>query len=362
MHMLHTREHHAFPMPTLLLLRSVGIDISDRSVKYAELRSSRSWLTLGRYGSISIPEGVIASGKVIDPKRFGEILRALRVKENLSFVRVSLPEEQVYLFRVRVGRVEYRDLRNAVELTLEEHIPISPAEAVFDFDIVETHDDGYDLQVVAASKELLDGYLEALSLAGLTPLSFELEAQALARAVVSEGDGATVMVVDFGATRTGISIMHAGTVLFTSTVDVGGLGVSQAIQRALGVDFEKAEALKHEIGLSESADNREAFSAMVSTLSAIRDEISRTYTYWHTQKDDEGAVRPKIESIVLAGGNANLPGLAGYFSSALRMPVGLANPWVNITDFTEYIPEINRKESLSYATAIGLAMGDFDYE
>jgi hypothetical protein len=36
--------------------------------------------------------------------------------------------------------------------------------------------------------------------------------------------------------------------------------------------------------------------------------------------------------------------------------VELGNPWINITDFKYYIPEIEFEDSLMYATAIGLAL------
>jgi len=360
--MLHIKHLQAFPLPSLLLFRSVGLDISDGSIKYAELNRNGKYLTLGRHGSLSIPSGVIISGRVENPSALSDVLKKLKDEEKLSYVRISLPEEQVYLFRTHVSGVGFSELRQSVELQIEEHIPISASDAIFDFDVIAEHDDSFDLQVVATSKELINGYLEALSKASLTPLSFELEAQSLARSIIKVGDISTSMIVDFGGTRTGISILQGSTVLFTSTVSVGGVGLSDAIARSMKVSFEEAEKIKQSTGLSEAPENREAFSAMVSTLSVLRDEINRTYNYWHTQKDDEGGLRPKIESILVCGGDANLPGFTEYLSASLRIPVVCADPWINITNFESYIPQIHKKEALSFATAIGLALADFEYD
>jgi type IV pilus assembly protein PilM len=360
--MLHTKHSKAFPVPRILLFHSVGIDISDRSVKYAELVVSGKELSLGRHGLRSIPEGVISSGRVENPEALAQVLSKLKEEEKLSYVRVALPEEQVYLFRTHLSGVSFSDLRNTIDLQIEEHIPISASDAVFDFDVIGEHDGSFDLQVVATSRELINGYLEAFSKAKLIPVSFELEAQAIARAIVKTGDKSTSMIVDFGGTRTGISIIQGDMILFTSTVSVGGVGMSEAIARSMNVSVDEAEKIKQSTGLSEAPENREAFSAMVSTLSVLRDEINRTYTYWQTQKDDEGAIRPKIESIVVCGGDANLPGFTEYLSASLRIPVICADPWVNITNFKNYIPAIHRKEALSFATAIGLALADFEYD
>jgi len=45
---------------------------------------------------------------------------------------------------------------------------------------------------------------------------------------------------------------------------------------------------------------------------------------------------------------------------SLKTEVGMANVWVNIIDMENNIPEINFKQALSFAAALGLAMGDFN--
>src|SRR3989339_2204129 len=88
-----------FPPPKILSIPSFGLDISDESLKFVELVATRNGLGVGRYGERSIPLGVIESGKIKDPERMVETLSSLRKEEGVKSVRVSLPEEQVYLFQ-----------------------------------------------------------------------------------------------------------------------------------------------------------------------------------------------------------------------------------------------------------------------
>jgi hypothetical protein len=62
----------------------------------------------------------------------------------------------------------------------------------------------------------------------------------------------------------------------------------------------------------------------------------------------------------LPGGDSNLIGLPEYLSASTHTPVEHANVWANIANAEKYVPEIAFNKSLSFAAALGLALGDFD--
>jgi len=82
--------NYYFPTPSYLAMNSFAIDISDQSIKYGELRSTPLGLRLGHFGKEKIPAGVVVSGKIEDKEKLIIILKNLKEKEKLSFVRVSL--------------------------------------------------------------------------------------------------------------------------------------------------------------------------------------------------------------------------------------------------------------------------------
>lgn len=335
---------------------AVGLDISDTAMRFVELVEKRKGFVIGRFGERQIPRGVIEGGEVKKPEELRAIFKDIKNVYDLEFVSVSLPEERAYLFELRLSSMKYSDIRGAIELVLEEHVPIKADEAVFDYDIVKEDETFINVSVSAVQHALIDGYLEAFSGSGINPVTFEIEAHSIARSVVPEGNNGTFMIVDFGKTRTGIAIVSDGSVQFTSTVPIGGGSLTESITKNLEVSYEDAEKIKLEKGFSVESVGDDLSLALMSTVSIVRDEINKHKMYWQGHTDDYGVKRPLIEKIYLCGGESNLGGFSDYLSSGVSTPVELANAMVNVNTLDKYIPEINFNDSLRYATALGLAL------
>lgn len=356
--------NHYFPTPKFLEMFSVAIDISDKSIKFGELVSRSKSLHLKKYGQIKIPDDVIDSGKIKDEKKLTEILKDLRIKENLNFVRVALPEEQMYLFNLSLPNSGYSNLRDLILLQIEEHIPLLADETLFDYDILFETDKNIIVQVVAIPLIEAQKYLSVFENAGLTPISFELEGHAIARSVVLKNNKDTVMVVDFGETRTGVSIVSCGKVLFTTTFDVGGDMLTNMIAKTFSISFEEAEEKKRKYcnkkkGFNEDED---IFPIILNGLSVLRDELNKHFIYWQTHEGDICPRHEPITKIIICGGNANLPELADYISTSMKIKVEVANVWSNIFNINKEIPEMPFEESLIYPTVLGLALGNYVFD
>lgn len=344
------------PPPQFLQMPAVGLDISDAAMRFVELVEKRKGLVIGRFGDHIIPRGVIESGEVKKVEALREVFRDIKKIYNLEFVSVSLPEEKAYLFELKLPLMKYKDIRGAIELSLEEHVPMSASDVLFDYDIVKEDETSVSVSVSVVARALVDVYLEAFSGTGLTPVAFEVESHSVARSIIPEEDNGTYMTVDFGRTRTGIAIISGRFVQFTSTVQVGGGSLTDVIAKNLKVSYEEAEKIKQEHGISGENVNEEITLAMMSTISILRDEISRHQDYWEEHTDEYGKKRPVIQKIYLCGGDSNLAGFTSYLASGMKCPVELANTMINVNNLDEYIPEISFNDSLRYATALGLSL------
>ncbi len=348
-----------FPTPGLLSDTSFGLDISDESVKFIELIVTSNGIRAGRYGERPVPPGVVEAGKIKDMKKMEEILTILRKEEKIKSVRVSLPEQQVYLYQFRLPKEGLKSVREGIELSVEDHIPIPAEDAIFDYEIIHESDKDLYIEVAAIPKNVIGSYLNAFKNSHMAVKSFELEAQAVARAVIKNGDMGTYMIVDFGEKRTGIFIVSRGIVMFTSTLDVGGFTLNSMLEKSFNINHAEAEKIKREYGLRRNTDNKEVFSVLLNSVSILRDEVSKHFIYWNTHKDDAGHSNPPIEKIILCGGDSNLIGLSDYLSTSMKVPVEMANIWINIENIEKEVPSIGFKRALSFAASIGLALGDF---
>src|SRR3989338_45854 len=344
-----------FPIPKYLTLSAVGLDISDRSIRILGLKNTRNGLEVFTYGQELIEEGILSQGKIIQPELLKNYLIKIKKQYGIEFARVSLSEEQVYLFNLEIPKMEPSEIRTSVELQLEDHILISAAESYMDYNIISQNAKTYLLQVAAIPIKIVDQYFGIFDEVGIVPTCLELESQALVRAIIPKKDKITYMVVDYGSSRTGMSFVQDGVIVYTTTVPLGGIDQTNKIKDSLKITYEEAEKMKRQFGILSNTSN--VYDIILPSVSALRDEIYKHFIYWNTHKEEGGIEHHSVRKIILCGGTYNLPGLTDYLSASMQMPVELANVWSNVTDFSKYIPPINREESVAYATAIGLALG-----
>ena len=219
--MLTAALSRALPPPSYLTMPCVGVDISDTSLKYVSFTPTfRRGVdrTLEKWGEIDIPSGIVNRGQVLDPEKLVAILKECQAVSGAEFVRVSLPEERAYMFETELKKnVSMKEVKGLLEFRLEENVPIPSRDVLFDFAILphEPTDKVVQIAVAAYAKETINTYYDACLAAGMRPLAFEVEAQAMARAVVPQASAGATMLVDFGKTRTGIGIVYQGELLYT---------------------------------------------------------------------------------------------------------------------------------------------------
>lgn len=349
------------PPPSYLLMPSIGVDISDTSLKYIRFASTahkdvRRQLEL--FGEVDIPQGVLKRGLVADQKQLTAVLAEFKQKTKADYIRVSLPEERAYLFETEIKRsTPAKEIRSLLEFRLEENVPIPAREAFFDYDILESETTDRTLRVVVAaySRETILHYYDACMTAGLTPLSFEVEAQAMVRSVLPSNAPGAHILVDFGKTRTGIGIVLNGVLMYTSTIDFGGSQLSEILRKELGnISEDEITVIKNTQGLIKGVNDSRSYDALISTISVIKDELAARIQYWHAA--DYKTENRHIRSLILCGGSANLKGLPEYFTETLGVHTTRANVWQNAFSLDTVIPPIDLRHSYGYATAIGLAL------
>ena len=343
------------PPPRFLQMPAVGLDITDRRARFIEFKKGSGGLVIKRRGEIKIPPGVVVSGKLKRPEELKKVFSDFARENDFSFARVSLPEERAYIVKMNVPDVSYEEMRNAIAFQLDEYVPVSAKEAVFDYQIIGPSAEkkgSLEVSVSVLPHKEIDAYLHMLSGTGIMPVAFEIEAQAIARAVIPKEKSGTYAIADIGGSRTGLFVISGKAARFTSTIDAGSNMVTEALEKQFGVGRAEAEKMKNERPLVRGSDDFSA--AVLPSLSILRDEINKLFVYWHTHRQEGKNLR--IEKVYLSGGGANLKGLDEYLSASLRVPVEVSNPWVNVNDFDRYIPDIPHRLSLGYAAAIGLAL------
>lgn len=350
------------PAPQSVSFDAAGVDLSDGGMKCVLLERYHGELRPILWLDESFPPGLIEGGVVKDPEVLGKYLGEIFKKHHIKSVALSVPEEQGYLIRFPVPGLTENDVDAGVELQLEEHVPLSPGEAIYDFEIIgrASGKNEFDVAVAVLPRTVVEGYARAFEVAGVSLISIEIEAQATARAVLDLHDTATTLVVDFGHTRTGLSIVSDGSVWFSSVVKLGGHNLTALVAKQFNLDLAEAERLKDKTGLYRSEGDKDLYPVLVTPIIVLKDEILRYISFWKSRADGGRKEGSTIERVVLSGGSSNLLGLADYLSHGLGLPVDVADPWKHAFSYDSFVPEIPLSLARGYITAIGLALRQYD--
>ena len=310
-----------FPTPRFLTLTDAGVSISERTVRYISFRPSGSGdLHIEFSGEIALPEGVVSQGEVKDKEKLVEILSQLSRDKGIRFVKATLPEERAYLFTTAVDRVPYKDLRDAVAFLIEENAPVSLSKSLFSFEILD-NPDNFKVAVSVLPTDVAQTYIETFEAAGLTPVSFDIESQAISRALVKRGDERAHLIIYLGHNRVGFYLVNDGVVQFSTTMVI-------------------------DVADSENPE----------TIKALKLEIRKFFSFWSSKVDANSVPNQKVERIIIGGPWAKDEKLVSSIMSDVETPYSLGNVWINVSDIEKRLPDMSFEESLAYAATVGAAL------
>ena len=342
-----------------------GLDISDFSIKIAQLEKKNKGFKLKSFNRVTFPEGIIKGGEIEKEKELIELIRRSidRVKGEpikTPYAVCSLSEQCSFVKIIQLPKMGIKEVKEAVKWEAEANIPLSLEEVYLDWQVISNENDPDHLNILinAVPKKLVDKYLRVLRAVDIEPVVFEIESVATARSLIKEdGSSKPVLIIDLGSNRTSFIIFAENNLRFTSSISISNQQMITDIAKKLRVNEEEAQLLKFKIGLDKSKKQGEVFNALLPCLVKLVNQIKDYITFYKDQGQKAKVPQEDISKIILCGGGANLNGLPQYLSGRLKVPVVLGNPWINIFKTPpKEVPGISREESLAYATALGLAL------
>jgi Tfp pilus assembly PilM family ATPase len=282
-------------------------------------------------------------------------LTAFAKEHDCHRAHVVVHEGEAYVFCVTLKTTKPGEFRAFIESVLEENVPIPPAEAVFEYGVLNVDMvKGETLVAVSVVAETtLSHYLDLFRSASIDPVSFETESRALCRALFSPHDTATRVVISIGRNHSTLFIAQAGVVAFSSSIEVGSVDIDFSIAKAFGLKEDAARLMKEQKGFAGEGEDPKLFEAMTPVLSIIRDELSKVFVYWKGQGRKDGDFK-EISEILLCGKDSALSGLSRYLAVSSKLPVRLGSVWSGISLPPDVVPELPLRDSLDYGAVIGV--------
>jgi len=337
-----------------------GLDISDHSLKIAQLKRSGHFFKLVSFNEVLLKPGLVRDGEIKKPAELSEIIKKAVKEARVGKIKtknvvVVLPEKKAFLEVIPMPRLAENDLKSAIIWEAENHIPLPLEKVYLDYQTISSaaHQDlnRIDVLLAAFPAEIIDSYLDCLTKANLKPVVLEPESLAISRVVVPQEEAEKpFFLIDFGATRTIFIIFAFGSVRFVFLPNFSSSQLDEAIAQTMHIDLIKAEELKIKYGLANKSTKigQQVSACLQPFLNDLVEQVKTYLAYGEKEIKNQ-----KIEKILISGGGAKLKGLTAFLSAELNLTVDLANPWVNLRK--DITPDL-QKEFLNYAGVLGAAL------
>ncbi len=359
-------------LPGLSAGRYLGVDIGHDNLKVVEIEIGRNRAHLVNAGMAATPLHAVAEGTVTAPDLVGRALKGLFAARGITARECigSVTGSSVLVRPITLAKRSAKDLARALPEEAAQYLN-SPVSDMYLEGIPLPAPPGQlptDMAalLIAAPRALVDSRVAALEQAGLDPIAMDVNALAILRAVMSPDTlpaaqtdpSKTVALVDLGASYTDMIIAQGDLPVFPRTIPIGGISFTNALAGVFGVDFEEAQAIKH--NLSADLDNDPAADITASRvvhslLEELVRDVRRSLAYYASTLGWEG-IEGLVDRVILLGGGSRLALTPDYFANVLQMDVVKADlPPDSPVSVDPAAWEVLRDAMPLFLIAIGLA-------
>lgn len=334
----------------------IAVDIGSSTIKLLEVQGKGGELHVQAMVSVPTPTTAVQNYVVVEVDRVGSLIReayaghGFRAKKAIT----AVPGAAVIIKRITLPAQSEKELEATILVEAGNFIPEDLENVNLDYQVTDYVDEGrrMDVVLVAAKKDIVSSYSDALRASGLQPVVVDVDFFALENMFernYQAPPNRAVALVNIGARFSAINILKNGRSTFTGDVPVGGRDITESLMRDLGISFEEAEALK--AGHPSEAELAEHESGVLeAAAAAVIDEIHHSLSFFWTAATDE-----TIDHVYLSGGGARMPGLAEQLAERVGAPVDLANPFTHLSLGDGVDRQTAVKRAAEFALAVGLA-------
>lgn len=340
----------------------IGIDIGLSQIKVAEMKRSGANFKLINYASVDLPEGCLIEDDIQKPE---EITQAIEVA--IEQLKTTAQNAVIGLFgpntvakKLQIPGGTEEEIDDQVSWEAEQYLPFNIEESSIAFHVFgENEGGGIDVLLAAARSDVMEMFKELVENG-----SQKLKVRIVDLSVVAvtnvfrhvlkdkiEDPTQSFVFLDIGAQKTDFIIWKKNGIVFAKEVPIGGVIITEEIQRQMGVNYIEAEDLKI-IGDENGNLPEEIVEIVEDILESFFAEIKKTIDFYISSSSDDG-----ITECFVTGGGSLVPGAIEGLEASLEMPVTILSPFEKIDyDRKKFTDELINNISFRGCAAMGLAM------
>lgn len=351
---------------------AAGFDISSTAIKAVQLRKERGRAILETYGEVFLgPYAGLSAGQAVNlpPDKLVEAIRDLVVGAKITTQKIGLavPLRSSLISLIELPAVSEKQLNEMVPIEARKYIPVPISEVMLDWWIIPRREfppsatvnpeqapvvspgpAKAEVLMVAIHQSSLLQYKDILGKANLVADAFEIESFSAIRAVLGR-DMLPTMIIDMGAVSTKISIVDFGVIRVSHVVARGAQDITFALSKALSVNFDEAERMKRELGITGQVAGQNISGVAGSVAEYIFFEANKVLASYQRKYNRA------VSRAVLIGGGALLKGLDTVIAKSLEIPATMGEPFAKV-EAPAMFDSVLAGAGPEFAVALGVAL------
>lgn len=349
---------------------AVGVDIGSSAIKIVEIKRKGSKAILETYGAIALgPYDEQDAGRTtnLPVEKISEALREVLKQSGVTAKEAafSIPVQSSLIFAIDLPpQIKEGQMSSIVSTEARKYIPVPINEVSVDYFMLPKKEPSFlemsdssssggqeekiDVLVVATQNDAVAKHRSIVSGASLSASFFEIEIFSSIRANF-EHELSSVLLIDFGASRTKLSIVEFGMVKSYHTVDRGGADITDSISKSLSIPFYEAEKMKKEFGLFGNPTEKNLSEIIKIHVDYIFSETNNVVLGY------EKKYNRIISKVIFTGGGSLLKGLPEVATNNFKAPIEIGHPFSKVNS-PEFLQKVLETMGPEFAVALGLAL------
>jgi type IV pilus assembly protein PilM len=349
---------------------AIGIDIGSSAIKVVEIKRKGGKAVLETYGAIALgPYAEMEAGRVtnLPVEKSALALQEVLKQSGVTGKNVALavPIQSSLIFIIDLpAQIGEDEIATIVPTEARKYIPVPITEVSIDYFILPKREQSFEemnnpeavampvdkinVLVVATQNEAVGKQRAILSQCDLTPAFFEIEIFSSIRSNF-EHELSPVLLMDFGASRTKLSIVEFGMVKSYHTIERGGADITNSISKSLSVPFSEAEKMKKDFGLFGNPSEQTLADIIKVHIDYIFSETNNVLLGYEKKNDRT------ISKVIFTGGGALMKGLKEVANNNFRGEIEIGHPFSKV-EAPAFLEKVLLSMGPEFAVALGLAL------
>lgn len=349
---------------------ALGIDIGTSAIKVVEIKKKAGKAVLETYGAIALgPYADLPAGSVTNlpiEKTVAALKEVIKQSDVASKeLALAVPIQSSLIFIIELpAQITPAEIATIVPTEARKYIPVPITEVSLDYFILPKKESSFEEMNTPELAEISGGKINVLVVAtqndavakarsivsecGLSASFFEIEVFSSIRANF-EHELSPVLLMDFGASRTKLSLVEFGILKSYHTIDRGSADITNSISKSLSVPFMEAEKMKKEFGLFGNPAEKALADIIKVHIDYIFSEANNVLLGY------ERKYGRTVSKIIFTGGGTLLKGLQEAAANNFRAEIEIGHPFSKVAA-PAFLDKVLSTMGPEFAVALGLAL------